>query len=190
VRRALRQRLASEGLDSLVAELERRDPETARRLAPGDTQRVLRALVVVEVSGEPLAVWIARQPFGEGGLPSIKLALTLPRQILYDLISRRAARMLAQGWIDEVVSLLDRGVRADVPAFQAIGYRQIVRHLGGELTREQAQEEIVRATRRFAKRQLTWFRKERGVIWMDSAGAGHRIDEAMKILARSGIGGA
>jgi len=168
VRSELRARLAHEGLDSLHAELARLDPRTAARLSAGDSQRVLRALEVALVSGRPLSSWIAEQPFGNQGIAAIRVGLTLPRSILYDQISGRVARMIVAGWKDEVAGLLRRGLSADLPAFQAIGYRQIVRHLEGEASLEQAVAEIVKDTRRFAKRQETWFRKEPDVTWFSA----------------------
>lgn len=168
VRRQLRERLASEGLEPLAAELAEVDPPTASRLAPGDTQRVLRALEVARVSGVPLSVWIERQPQGSKPLPAIHVGLTLPRPVLYDAIERRTTKMLDDGWLREVERLLSSGLSRDVPAFQAIGYRELARHLEGESSFEDAIEETIRSTRRYAKRQLTWFRKLSTVQWMDS----------------------
>jgi tRNA dimethylallyltransferase len=168
VRRELRRRLEAEGLDVLWAELERRDPRTAARLAPGDTQRILRALEVERTSGTPLSEWIARQPYGQERLDALRLGLTLPRGVLYDSIARRVARMVERGWVEEVRELLCRGISPAVPAFQAIGYRELARHVKGEWTLERAVDETVRATRRYAKRQVTWFRKEVDVVWLDA----------------------
>lgn len=168
VRRALRERVEAEGLPALYAELERRDPETAARLPPNDTQRVLRALEVVEVSGTPLSEHIARRPYGEERLSAHRVGLTLPRALLYDSIARRVARMVRQGWIDEVARLLAGGLSPSAPAFQAIGYRQIARHLCGDCGLDEALEETIAATRRYAKRQMTWFRKEPDIHWFDA----------------------
>lgn len=171
VRRELRSRAQEEGLPALYEELWCRDPETARRLPPGDAQRILRALEVVEVSGTPLSEWIARRPYGEVLHPAVRLGLTLPRALLYDAIERRVARMVERGWVDEVRRLLSGGLSPAVPAFQAIGYREIARHLEGEWSLERALDETVRATRRYAKRQLTWFRKEPDMTWIDARAA-------------------
>ena len=168
VRRSLRERLAAEGLEALRAELAAVDPPTAARLAPGDGQRVLRALEVARVTGVPLSTWIERQPLPRERLPAIHVGLTLPRPVLYDAIARRATRMVEEGWVGEVERLLAAGVTPDAPGFQAIGYRQIARHVAGETTLAEAVEETVRATRRYAKRQLTWFRKEPHVTWFDA----------------------
>jgi tRNA dimethylallyltransferase len=168
VRRALRERTEAEGLPALYEELERRDPETAARLPPGDRQRILRALEVVEASGTPLSEHIARRPYGEERLPAYRLGLTLPRALLYDSIARRVARMVQRGWVDEVAGLLDGGLSPSAPAFQAIGYRELSRHLAGELDLDEALAETERATRRYAKRQMTWFRKEPDIHWHDA----------------------
>lgn len=168
VRAELRRRLEEEGRETLFAELARVDPETAARLTSGDTQRLLRALEVATVSGRPLSAWIASQPFGTEKFPAFKLGLTLPRAILYDRIENRAAEMVERGWVEEVGGLLARGWTREDAAFQAIGYRQIASCLAGERTLESALEEIVRETRRFAKRQLTWFRRDREIEWIDA----------------------
>ncbi len=168
VRRELRGRLDDDGLDSLFEELERVDPPTAARLGRGDTQRILRALEVARSTGVPLSEWIDREPYGERRLDAIRVGLTLPRSVLYDAIQHRVARMVKQGWADEVATLLARGLSPALPAFQAIGYRQIVRYLHEECSMDWAVEETVRATRRYAKRQLTWFRREPGIHWFDA----------------------
>jgi tRNA dimethylallyltransferase len=176
VRRDLRERLAAEGLAPLREELARLDPPTAARLSAGDTQRVLRALEVALVSGRPLSSWIAEQPFGTRGISGLRIGLTLPRSILYDEIAGRVARMLEAGWVEEVAGLLRRGLSPDLPAFQAIGYRQLVRHLEGGGSLQQAVAETVRETRRFAKRQETWFRKEPDVTWFSGQELERRIE--------------
>lgn len=188
LRERLRQRLAEEGLPALRAELEVLDPETAARLPAGDRQRILRALEVVVGSSRRLSDWIAARPFGEQRLSGLSIGLTLPRGILYDRIERRVRRMMAAGWVEEVGRLLEQGVSPASPAFQAIGYRQIVRHLVEGCGVESVVEETVRATRRFAKRQLTWFRKEPGIIWIASPVPEQRADQVLTYLQSSGAG--
>lgn len=165
VRAGLTERLASEGLAGLRAELGELDPSTERRLARGDTQRVMRALEVVLATGRPLSAWIAAKPVGDDPLPATRIGLTLPRPILYDRIELRVARMVEAGWVEEVDSLLRSGLETSVPAFAAIGYRQVARHVQGEWSLDEAIDKTVGATRRFAKRQETWFRREAGVRW-------------------------
>ncbi|RPH53605.1 tRNA (adenosine(37)-N6)-dimethylallyltransferase MiaA [bacterium] len=175
VRRRLRERLGREGLEVLRSELLEVDPETAERLKPGDTQRILRALEVAQVSGKPLSAWIAEQPFGAQRLAAVRVGLTLPRGILYDQIAGRVARMMEAGWLEEVAGLVRQGLSPDLPAFQAIGYRQLVRHLEGKGSLEEAVAETVLATRRFAKRQETWFRKEPDVTWFTAQDLERRV---------------
>ena len=197
LREALRRRAADEGPAALHAELARLDPETAARLPAADAQRVVRALEVVLASGVPLSRWIARQPAGADVLPAVKIGLTLPRSILYDHIGARVARMLERGWVGEVERLLARGVDPGAPAFQAIGYRQIVRLLaeGGEtgavpgsaafdraVFDSEVFDNIVHATRRFAKRQTTWFRREPDVRWFDPRRLSEDDSEVLELV--------
>lgn len=188
MRSELRERLAREGLEPLAAELARADPETAERLAPGDTQRVLRALEVVRVSGRTLSSWIAEQPFGIQRIAVLRLGLTLPRVLLYDRIAERVVRMVEEGWVEEVARLLARGLDPGLPAFQAIGYRQIVRHLNAEWSLDDAIADTVKATRRFAKRQETWFRREPDVIWFSAQNLDRRISHILEHVKHSGLG--
>ncbi len=172
-------------MPALRAELRERDPETAARLAPADRQRILRALEVALASGRPLSAWIRDRPFGERRLPALRIGLTLPRSILYHRIADRVYDMIERGWVGEIESMLREGVEPDAPAFQAIGYRQLVRHLGGEWSLEEAVEDIIRATRRYAKRQMTWFRKEREIRWIpatSAAGSIHSLVHDLRVL--------
>ena len=186
VREALRADLRSRGLCTLFRELRRVDPESAEALDPGDTQRVLRALEVVRATGRPLSEWQRRGTERRLDRRLLKVGLTLPRTVLYDAVEKRAGHMLERGWLAEVERLREQArgrggcSLGELPAFQAIGYRQLADHLDGNLTLEQALEETVRATRRYAKRQETWFRKEPHVRWVDASKAG----EAARARAR------
>lgn len=187
-RRTLRERLEAEGLGPLREELQRLDPETADRLMAGDTQRILRALEVALVSGKPLSAWISEQPFGIQSIAVIRVGLTLPRGILYDRIAGRVARMMEAGWREEVAGLLRQGLSPSLPAFQAIGYRQLVRYLEGNGSLEQAVVETIMETRRFAKRQETWFRKEPDVTWFSAQDLRRRIPEVIEHAKHRGLG--
>jgi len=188
VRAALRSRLETEGLPALREELVRIDPKTAARLTAGDTQRVLRALEVECVTGRPLSAWLDEQPFGIQAIAAVQIGLTLPRSILYDRIAGRVVWMMEAGWLGEVAGLLQRGLSPRLPAFQAIGYRQLVRHLEGDGSLEQAIAEIVRETRRFAKRQETWFRKEPDVTWFSAQELKRQIPGVLKHAKHRGLG--
>lgn len=188
LRRHLRRRAEEEGLGPLVRELSVLDPEASRRLAAADRQRTLRALEVALASGRRWSDLTAERPFRRGSLPAVRLGLTLPRAILYDRIAERVVRMIDAGWIDEVAALLDRGVDPSAPAFQAIGYRPWARYLRGQWSFERALRETTKATRRFAKRQETWFRREPDVLWLDASRSSDLVEKALRHLLRSGSG--
>ena len=135
----------------------------------------------------PTSDWIREKPLGSDRLPAIKLGLTLPRSILYDRISRRVEEMVKRGWVEEVAAMLKRHVTPDAPAFQAIGYRQIVGFVLGDRSLQDAVEDTIRATRRYAKRQLTWFRKERDVTWIPVSDRDRNIASLLRKLKRGGV---
>ena len=145
------------------------DPETAARLHENDVRRAVRALEVYRLTGIPFS----RQPQKEEKSPFDYrvVCLTMDRERLYRRIERRVDRMLEDGLLREVRGLLDSGVPADCQAMKAIGYKELVPVLRGEASLEQAAAEIKLGTRHYAKRQLTWMRKEEDVRWIDSLAA-------------------
>ncbi|HVS02751.1 MAG TPA: tRNA (adenosine(37)-N6)-dimethylallyltransferase MiaA [Thermoanaerobaculia bacterium] len=188
LRRGLRSMHRRRGLVPLRRMLELLDPEVASRLAASDPQRTSRALEVALGTGRPLSWWIAREPFGDKGMEAAQVGLTLARPLLYDRIAGRVSRMLAMGWVGEVEALLAAGVDPSMPAFQAIGYRQLARHVMGEGSLEEAVADTVRATRRFAKRQQTWFRSEPDVTWFPADDVATQMPRILHFLAITGIG--
>lgn len=186
VRGRLLERMEREGLQALYAELADVDPSTAARLGAGDTQRILRALEVALATGETLTAWIARQPFGSEPMAMRKIGLTLPRALLYDAIAARVEAMMSAGWLDEVRALLAAGTGRGCPAFQAIGYRQWVAVLDGEVAFEAALQQVVTLTKRFSKRQETWFRREPGVEWWDARRSRECLRSMMEMPAVAG----
>jgi tRNA dimethylallyltransferase len=185
VRGELEDRLRSEGLESLRRELVAADPRTALRLGRNDTQRILRALTVARSTGKPLSAWLAESAAGTPAPRMSKLGLTLPRAVLYDRIAARVQQMVDRGWVDEVRGLLAAGIPRDAPGLQAIGYSEWIRHLDGEAGSRETVEAVVRSTRRYAKRQATWFGREPAIEWLSVLDA----DEAVAALrARLGAG--
>ncbi|MGQ9687385.1 MAG: tRNA (adenosine(37)-N6)-dimethylallyltransferase MiaA [Desulfobaccales bacterium] len=164
VRRRLARELAEQGLPALWARLVRLDPPTARRLAPGDTCRILRALEVVEATGSPLSAFHAAHRFQDCPYQTVKIGLNLPREELYRRIEARVEVMLAQGWLEEVQGLLSR-YPPEIKPLKALGYRHLVAVLEGRLSMEEAVEQIKKETRRYAKRQLTWFKADPEIRW-------------------------
>lgn len=186
VREGLAQRLSEQGIEALYDELRRVDSATARQVSPNDKQRILRALGVVTASRRPISEWRSAPPREEGP-EALLMGLTLPRSLLYDRIAARARRMVRQGWLDEIEGLLEQGVSETAPAFQAIGYRQLLSHLKGRCGLEEAIEDTVKATRRYAKRQETWFRKERVAVWFPATDPKLLPSHVMTYLASQGI---
>jgi len=161
IRDDVRARLARDGVAALYAELALRDPESATRLRPADRSRVARALEVVEATGRSLADWHAE------GLPPLlppdqvtALFLAPERDDLYARIDARFAAMLEQGALDEVAALAARKLDPLLPAMKAHGVPALLRHLAGEMSREEAAAIGTADTRHYAKRQFTWFRHQ------------------------------
>lgn len=170
---ALRQRLkalaqTAEGRRTLHAQLALVDPESAERLHENDVRRVVRALEVYESTGKTMSEHRREDEEGEGLYTPLIYALTLPRETLYARINKRVNTMCAAGLVQEVQGLLDAGMMPERDgALQAIGYKEIVRALCGETSLEDAIEQIKMNSRRYAKRQLTWFRRDTRVRWLD-----------------------
>jgi tRNA dimethylallyltransferase len=122
-------------------------------------------------------------------LPAVRIGLTVPRAVLYDRIADRVSAMVEAGWVGEVEGLLRAGWGPGLPAFQAIGYRQLTQHLRGDIGLDRAIEETVRATRRFAKRQSTWFRGEPDVAWFEAGDPGVLLSRVLDFLKNRGAGG-
>lgn len=154
------------GRERLHAQLMQVDAPTAQRLHPNDVRRVVRALEVYRLTGKPFS----QQPTMEQK-PSFSYrvaALHMDREILYRRIEQRVDEMLSQGLVDEVRTLLSSGVPAEAQAMKGLGYKELVPYLRGECTLEEAVYEMKKGTRHYAKRQLTWMRREEDVQWVDS----------------------
>lgn len=154
------------GREKLHEMLQGLDPETAERLPLNDVRRTIRAIEVSRATGIPFS----RQPQRAEGSPFIwrAAALKLPRDILYARINRRVETMMAEGLEQEVQRLLDSGVPEDAQCMQALGYKEMVRYLKGDWTREKTVEEIQKGTRHYAKRQETFFRRDPEIHWVDA----------------------
>lgn len=158
----IRQRLESEavrdGGESLHRRLQQLDPDTAERLHPNDLRRVVRALEVLELTGQRLSAQHREEPLSVDQRPTKVMWLAPPRDWLYGRINRRVESMLDAGWLDEVRSLLTEPQPLSLTASQALGYKELIEHLRGERSLLEAIESIQMRTRQFAKRQHTWFR--------------------------------
>jgi tRNA dimethylallyltransferase len=155
--RALHRELGGAAFHRLLAE---RDAEAAARLAAGDTQRMLRAYEVVAATGTPLGEWLRHGSAGGLAGPCLELVLLPPRQALYAACDARFAAMLGSGAEDEVRALLARRLDPALPVMKAVGVREIAAALAGEASREEVLARGGQATRNYAKRQYTWFRRQ------------------------------
>ena len=179
VRARLEREVRTSGLDSLRKELERVDPVYAGLIGPRDKVRIVRALEVYSLTRRPISEHFSKtRPPLEGWLP-VKIGLSLDRPVLYKRIEERVDRMFHDGLVEEVRSLLGRGIPESAPPFRALGYRHVVRSVRGEIPLEEAARLTKLDTRHFAKRQMTWFRKMAGVTWLaadDLAGLAARLE--------------
>jgi len=172
VRARLEEELARLGPAELHARLARLDPAAAAAILPGNGRRIVRALEVIEISGRPFAATMPRYESGSQGRPdppAVQVGLTLPRPELDERIAARVDRMWQAGFEAEVRRLVQAGLREGRTASCALGYRQMLRYLDGEGTLDDARRETVKATRRFARRQESWFRRDPRVSWLDAS---------------------
>jgi tRNA dimethylallyltransferase len=172
-RNQLRIILETRGAKYLHGLLEKVDPDTAANLHPNDTRRIIRALEVHHLTGKTMKEY--RQNFREMESPYSLLlyGLTMERERLYDRINKRVDKMIKAGLVQEVKNLLFRGYTKDLVSMQGLGYKEIVAYLEGMDTLDEAVETLKRDTRRFAKRQLTWFRREKRIHWLDRGNYDH-----------------
>lgn len=154
------------GAPALHARLMQIDPAAAARIHPNDAMRLTRAFEVYEMTGIPMSQWQRR---AAAELPAIKIGLTIPRPHLYARIDQRVETMIARGMLHEVQALLQSGYNPDQPALKGLGYRHLIAYLQGRVSWDEAVRLWKRDTRRFAKHQMTWFRKEPAVRWVDAS---------------------
>lgn len=169
---ALRQELAEleaqQGEGTLHQRLQGIDPEAARRLKPRDQQRIIRALEVFALTGETLSALQGRHAFADGPYEVISVGLEVERSLLYRRIDERAETMFSSGLLEEAQSLLAQGFNRELKALRTIGYREAINYLCGESSLATALEHTRQESRRYAKRQMTWFRKNNSIIMVDS----------------------
>jgi len=171
VRAALDEAVRHRGRAALHAELAAVDPNAAERISPNDWQRIQRALEVWRLTGSPISAYQARAPAADERILRIAVS-PRERATLHERIDTRFRRMLAAGLVEEVATLIRRpGIRRDLPALRAVGYRQAAAYLAGEIDYDTLVECGIVATRQLAKRQLTWLRGMTDVTWY--TGAGH-----------------
>ena len=164
IRQELKEYEEKNGLEDLYHELQKCDPEYAAKISPTDTQRIFRSLEVYRATGRNLSSW-HKQDSEPAKFKPVMFGITMEREDLYNRIDRRVREMFEQGLMDEAQKLIHMGYRPGMNALNTVGYKEIFDYLAGEITSEQMIYLIQRNSRRYAKRQLTWFRKDERIMW-------------------------
>ncbi|MBO8137587.1 MAG: tRNA (adenosine(37)-N6)-dimethylallyltransferase MiaA [Desulfotomaculum sp.] len=173
------QRAAEEnGKEWLHQQLAAVDPEAAQKIHKNNVRRVIRALEVYKLTGKPISSMQVATYRSNSKYQTAIFGLTMPREILYNRIEQRVDKMIEKGLITEVKMLLENGVKISATSMQGLGYKEIAAYLNGEISLEKAIELIKRDTRRFAKRQFTWFKKDPRIHWIDV----HKYDSIPKVV--------
>ena len=179
VRRELGALAAEHGVEYLHARLAEVDALSAERIGHRDLYRIVRALEVFRLTGQPISAHQQSHRFAAREYETLTVGLAMERKRLYEAINRRFDEMVARGLVDEVRGLLDAGCNPGEPPLGTVGYRQIAAAVRGEMTLAEAVELAKRDTRRLAKRQLTWFRADPEIVWVD---AEHGAQQAFSLL--------
>ncbi|MEU5988544.1 tRNA (adenosine(37)-N6)-dimethylallyltransferase MiaA [Spirillospora sp. NPDC047418] len=180
VRARLEEELARVGSGALHERLRGLDPTAAEAILPSNGRRIVRALEVIEITGRPFTATLPEHRYRYGS--ALQIGVGVPREALDGRIALRVQRMWDAGLVDEVRELEKRGLRDGLTAGRALGYAQVLRFLAGEWTEEQAKEDTVRTTRRFARRQESWFRRDPRVRWLPYD-APDLVERALALIA-------
>jgi tRNA dimethylallyltransferase len=182
-REILEKRVENEGIELLYEELKGIDRESASRIHPNNTRRVIRALEVYQTTGKTMSEYLASQD-NELLYEVAMIGLTMDRNLLYERINQRVDLMITTGLLEEVENLYKKGIK-DVQSIQAIGYKEIYQFLEGQVSFESAIDQLKQNSRRYAKRQLTWFRNKMDVHWFDVSNKSFNdtLDEILKYIA-------
>lgn len=181
-------RLEQVGVQALHEELRRTDAAAAEQILPTDRRRIVRALEVVEITGRPFAA--SKPQIGAPRWGAVMLGIDRPTDVLDARIGLRARRMFDGGLVEEVRGLLDEGLREGVTARRAIGYSQVIAMLDGETDRERAEELTAAGTRRYVRRQRSWFRRDPRIRWLDGNAPGLTEQAVRAVEAARGTTGA
>ncbi|MFO7970121.1 MAG: tRNA (adenosine(37)-N6)-dimethylallyltransferase MiaA [Desulfobacterales bacterium] len=165
VRDRLQEQARIYGVDFLHQKLRRYDPDTAERIHPNDSYRIIRALEVYELTGKSITEFQQDHGFKENRFNALKIGLHIKRELLYDRIDHRVDAMIDSGFFDEVNRLLGMGYSDDLKSMQSIGYRHLIDFIKGRCSWDETLRTLKRDTRRYAKRQLTWFKAEPEIVW-------------------------
>jgi tRNA dimethylallyltransferase len=180
VRARLEGELAEVGGEALHSRLAELDPAAAEQVLPSNGRRVVRALEVIEITGRPFSASLPEQHYHYDR--AVQVGVDIDRETLDRRIEQRVERMWANGFVDEVRALAQRGLREGRTANRALGYQQVLAFLDGEITETEAKERTVTRTRRFARRQDSWFRKDPRITWVRYDDP-ERVERAMEAIS-------
>lgn len=181
LRNELKSKMDEHGQQYLYDELKRLDPEAAETMLPQNWKRVIRALEVFHLTGKSI-LQHHKDYQRETGINFIQIGLNWQRSILYANIEARVDKMIDAGLVDEVKGVLEMGYSRELNSLNTVGYKEIISYLENEITLDRAIELIKRNTRRFAKRQLTWFRADQRIAWFDVSGEKDLIELTRKVI--------
>ncbi len=176
LRQQLRDQAEAQGLETLYKRLEELDPDSAKKIHARDRVRVLRALEIIELTKKPLSALVQGHGFQDSAFQALKICLQIDRKELYHRIDERSLLMVEKGLVEETENLLARGYSPDLKPMKSLGYRHAVRHLEGRYDREEMVRQLQLDTRRYAKRQLTWFRADPSITWIDPQRKEHLVE--------------
>lgn len=168
VRQALEEELESEGIDKLYSKLEKIDPKSAEKYSDRNPRRILRALEYYKHTGEPLSEAHERKHVTRN-FRNFYYGIDYPREELYERINKRAEEMWNSGLIDETKKILEMGYSPQLNSLNTVGYKEAIAYINGEMTEEEALEKMKQSTRRYAKRQITWFKRYDDVLWLNGS---------------------
>ncbi len=190
IRKQLEQTLKKKGAEYLHAELKRIDPDSAKAIHANNSKRVIRAIEYYKQTGEQISKHNEEQKNRLSAYNSAYFVLTNDRKVLYERINTRIDQMFKEGLLEEVKALKDAGYTRDLVSMQGLGYKELLAYLDGEITLEEAIYILKRDTRHFAKRQLTWFKRERDVIMIEKdilTDTNEQLDAILKVLKNRNI---
>ena len=167
IRMRLKKETVVRGTDFIYKRLSECDPGSAERIHPNDTYRIIRALEIYETTEKAISKYHREHKFADSPFKVLKIGLQINREALYDRINRRVDAMVDAEFIGEVKGLLEKGYSADLKSMQAIGYRHMIDFIEGCISWDEALRTLKRDTRRYAKRQLTWFRADPEIVWVE-----------------------
>jgi tRNA dimethylallyltransferase len=185
LRSGLKEKAQKYGVEFLFNELEKKDPEAAKKIGPHNLVRIIRALEVYELTGKKISELQKKGEYPPEEHNFVKIGLELDREHLYQKIDQRVEQMIKAGLVDEVKSLKEKGYDLRFAPLRTFGYKEIFQHLDGKMSLDEATQNIKLETRHYAKRQITWFKKEEGIFWIDAEKENLR-DEILRIFEATG----